>query len=445
MKKLIEARDSKEAELINLVEVLDTLDVSAEGFNDKFDRSKALHIEVKDLNEKIEEAREATETLKAVKESRNDLGVEDEDLGDKEAIVEVNEPALYRQEGVHSFIKDAYSSRRGDFSAQERLNSHQEYEARDVGTGAFTGLVVPQYLLDMYAPIARAGSAFYNAASKEQLPDFGNQIEISRITTGSTTAPQAAENTAVSETNIDDTLLTVPVNTIAGQQDVSRQALERGGASGFSLENVIFQDLLSAYYTTMDSQMWTGTGANGQHTGMIQVTGIGAISYTDASPTVAEAFPKLANAVQTVNSNRFAPATAIFMHPRRWGFFTAGVDSTNRPLVLPLGNNPDNAVGVGEAAKYGNVVGTLLGLPVITDANVQTNGGAGGNEDLLWAIKMDDLKVFEDGVMQLKFEETNAGNLTTKMVVYGYSAFASGRYPAGAAYVSGTGFVPPTF
>jgi hypothetical protein len=153
----------------------------------------------------------------------------------------------------------------------------------------------------------------------------------------------------------------------------------------------------------------------------------------------------LANAVQTVNSNRFAPATAIFMHPRRWGFFTAGVDSTNRPLVLPLGNNPDNAVGVGEAAKYGNVVGTLLGLPVITDANVQTNGGAGGNEDLLWAIKMDDLKVFEDGVMQLKFEETNAGNLTTKMVVYGYSAFASGRYPAGAAYVSGTGFVPPTF
>jgi HK97 family phage major capsid protein len=445
MKKLIEARDSKEAELINLVEVLDTLDVSAEGFNDKFDRSKALHIEVKDLNEKIEEAREATETLKAVKESRNDLGVEDEDLGDKEAIVEVNEPALYRQEGVHSFIKDAYSSRKGDFNAQERLNSHQEYEARDVGTGAFTGLVVPQYLLDMYAPIARAGSAFYNAASKEQLPDFGNQIEISRITTGSTTAPQAAENTAVSETNIDDTLLTVPVNTIAGQQDVSRQALERGGASGFSLENVIFQDLLSAYYTTMDSQMWTGTGANGQHTGMIQVTGIGAISYTDASPTVAEAFPKLANAVQTVNSNRFAPATAIFMHPRRWGFFTAGVDTTNRPLVLPIGNNPDNAVGVGEAAKYGNVVGTLLGLPVITDANVQTNGGAGNNEDLLWAIKLDDLKVFEDGVMQLKFEETNAGNLTTKMVVYGYSAFASGRYPAGAAYVSGTGFVPPTF
>ena len=38
MKKLIEARDSKVAELDTLVEELDTLEDSAEGFGDKFDR-----------------------------------------------------------------------------------------------------------------------------------------------------------------------------------------------------------------------------------------------------------------------------------------------------------------------------------------------------------------------------------------------------------------------
>jgi hypothetical protein len=32
----------------------------------------------------------------------------------------------------------------------------------------------------------------------------------------------------VSETDADDTLLTVDVRTIAGQQDLSRQAIERG-------------------------------------------------------------------------------------------------------------------------------------------------------------------------------------------------------------------------
>lgn len=443
MQKLKEARDSKVAELDGLVEELETLE-AGETFDTKFDRSKELHAEIKDLNIKIDEAREAAETLKAVKESRNALGVEDEDLGDKEAVVEVNEPNLYREGGDHSFISDAWAARSGDFKAQERLNKHQDFEARDVGTGAFTGLVVPQYLVDEYAPIARAGSPFYNAVPKKDLPAFGNKIEISRITTGSAAAEQATENSAVQETNMDDTLLTVNVDTIAGQQDVSRQALERGGQPGFSLENIIFQDLVAAYYTKLDNLMINGSGSSGQPKGISQVSGINQTTYTDASPTVAELYPKLADAVQEINSNRFAPATAILMHPRRWGFLTAGVDSSNRPLVLPAGNNPDNAAGVGEAAAYGQVVGSVLGLPVITDANIRTDLGA-GTEDAIYIAKVDDHIMFEDNLFQLKFEETNAGSLTTKMVVYGYVAFASGRYPKGISEIVGTGLIAPTF
>jgi len=443
LKKLIEAREAKVAELDGLVSELDEMEAGEE-FDSKFARSNKLHAEIKEMNEKIEEAREVAETLKAVKESRNALGVEDEDLGDKEAVVEVNEPNLYREGGDHSFIADAWAARSGDFKAQERLNKHQDFEARDVGTGAFTGLVVPQYLVDEYAPIARAGSPFYNAVPKKDLPAFGNKIEISRITTGSAAAEQASENSAVQETNMDDTLLTVNVDTIAGQQDVSRQALERGGQPGFSLENIIFQDLVAAYYTKLDNLMINGSGSSGQPRGISQVSGINQTTYTDASPTVAELYPKLADAVQEINSNRFAPATAILMHPRRWGFLTAGVDSSNRPLVLPAGNNPDNAAGVGEAAAYGQVVGSILGLPVITDANIRTDLGA-GTEDAIYIAKVDDHILFEDNLFQLKFEETNAGSLTTKMVVYGYVAFASGRYPQGISEIVGTGLIAPTF
>ena len=53
-------------------------------------------------------------------------------------------------------------------------------------------------------------------------------VDISRITTASSVALQAAETTAVSETNIDDTLLSIPVQTAAGQQTMSRQAIDRG-------------------------------------------------------------------------------------------------------------------------------------------------------------------------------------------------------------------------
>ena len=443
MKKLIEARDSKVAELDGLVAELDEMEASEE-FDAKFARSNELHAEVKELNEKIEEAREAAETLKAVKESRQELNVEDEDLGEKEAIVEVNEPDMYRKGGDHSFIADAWRSRQGDFKAQERIGKHQEHESRDIGTGAFTGLVVPQYLVDEFAPIARAGSPLYNAVPKKPLPDFGMKVEVSRITTGSAAAEQASQNSAIQETNMDDTLLTVNVDTVAGQQDVSRQALERGGQPGFSLENIIFQDLVSAYYTKLDNLMINGSGSSGQPLGISQVSGINQTTYTDASPTVAELYPKLADAVQEINSNRFAPATAIVMHPRRWGFLTAGVDTTNRPLVLPAGNNPDNAAGIGDAAAYGQVVGSVMGLPVITDANIRTDLGA-GTEDAIYIVKADDMILFEDGLFQLKFEETNAGSLTTKMVVYGYSAFASGRYPAGISEIVGTGLIAPTF
>ena len=444
MKKLIEAREAKVAELDGLVSELDEMEAGEE-FDGKFARSNELHAEIKDMNVKIDEAREAAETLKAVKESRNELGVEDEDLGDKEAVVEVNEPDMYRKGGEHSFISDAYAARSGDFKAQERLNKHQDFEARDVGTGAFTGLVVPQYLVDEYAPIARAGSAFYNAVPKKDLPAYGNKIEISRITTGSAAAEQASENSAVQETNMDDTLLTVNVDTVAGQQDVSRQALERGGQPGFSMENIIFQDLVAAYFGKLDQLMINGSGSSGQPLGIRNVSGINTVTYTDGTPTVGEAFPKLADAVQKVNANRFAPAQAIIMHPRRWGFFTAGVDGNSRPLVLPAGNNPDNAMGVGDAAAYGNVVGNLLGLPVITDANIVTDDGGGSNQDQIYVVKADDHILFEDNLFQLKFEETNAGSLTTKMVVYGYVAFASGRYPAGITKIQGTGLITPSF
>ena len=442
MKKLIEERDAKSAELNELVEEMDAMD-KGEELDAKIERSNELLVEIKDLNEKIEKDADLRKTLKQVEESRKSLNIKDEDIS--ETRMEVKEPDMYRKGGEHSFFADMYKAKfNNDYSASKRLAEHQEVSKRDVGTGAFTGLVVPQYMVEDYAPLARAGANFYNAVPKKELPAFGNKIEISRITTGSAAAEQASENSAVQETNMDDTLLTVNVDTVAGQQDVSKQALDRGGQPGFSMEEIIFQDLAAAYYTKLDNLLLNGSGSSGQPLGLTSVSGVNSVTYTDASPTVGELMPKLADAIQQVNSNRFAPATAIIMHPRRWGFLTAGLDSSNRPLVLPSGNAPQNAYGVGDAAKYG-IVGNLLGIPVITDANVATNFGTGTNEDEIYIVRAEDHILFEQDMFTAKFEETNAGSLTTKLVVYGYVAFASGRYPSGISVIGGTGLVTPTF
>jgi hypothetical protein len=64
-------------------------------------------------------------------------------------------------------------------------------------------------------------------------------VNISKVTTGTAVGYQAAENDTATETNIDDTLLTVNVNTIAGMQDVSKQAILRGA----NIEDVVLSDL----------------------------------------------------------------------------------------------------------------------------------------------------------------------------------------------------------
>lgn len=441
MEKLIELRDANAVELDALVTEMEEME-SGEELDAKLERSNVLVSEIKELNEKIKADADMRTTLKEVEESRKSLDIKDEDIS--ETRMEVKEPDMYRKGGDNSFFGDMYQARfNNDYNANKRLAEHQEVSKRDVGSGAFAGLVVPQYLVDDYAPLARAGANFYNAVPKRELPAYGNKVEISRITTGSTAAEQASENAAVDETNMDDTLLTVNVDTIAGQQDVSKQALERGGQPGFNLEDIIFQDLASAYFTKLDNLMINGSGSSGQPKGISQVSGINTVTYTDASPTVGELYPKLADALQKINSERFAPASAIIMHPRRWGFLTAGVDGSNRPLIVPNANAPQNAVGTGDVAKYG-AVGQILGVPVITDANIRTDLGA-GTEDAIYVVRAEDHILFEQDVFTAKFEETNAGSLTTKLVVYGYVAFASGRYPKGISAISGTGLIAPTF
>jgi hypothetical protein len=47
---------------------------------------------------------------------------------------------------------------------------------------------------------------------------------------------------------------------------------------------------------------------SGQHLGMLNASGINAITYTDGTPTVAELWPKEVDAVRQVAAQRFTGA-----------------------------------------------------------------------------------------------------------------------------------------
>lgn len=388
--------------------------------------------EIRDLDEQIKRHEELEARQAKAAEVRAETKI------DTAVSVVKSEPRTYHKESRNSFLADAYNAQfNGDYDARERLARHmneEKIERRDVTSANFAGLVVPQYLTDLAAPYARAGRPVADAARKHPLPAQGLTISISKVTTGSGVASQS-EGSAVQETNMDDTKLDISVTTYAGQQNVSRQALERGTG----IESLVMADLVSAYHTTLDAavvaELFSSAGQ--------------AVTYTDASPTVAELYPKLLDAVQKVQTTFFAGPNAIIMHPRRLAWVLAALDSSNRPLAVPSAAGPFNATAVGSGSvQYGNSGYAIAGLPVITDANVATNKGAGTDQDTIYVGNLQELHLWEEGdgsPMMLRFEQPKGAELDVTMIVYGYSAVTANRYPNAWAQINGTGLVAPTF
>jgi HK97 family phage major capsid protein len=354
--------------------------------------------------------------------------------------------------GRRSWFADQFNAQvRGDVTAGQRLSQY-EAENRATTTASYGGLVVPQYLVDLAALIARASRPFANTCMGLELPEQGMMFDIPRSTTGASVASQNGQNTIVQNTDEVWTDLQTNVATIAGQQDVSRQSLERGTPG---LDALVMQDLAAAYYAELDRQVINGSGAAGQLQGVLGTVGIGAATAYGAAITTAKFGSKVAGAATTVLTTRLLPASHLAVAPRRWGWLCAQVDSTGRPIIVPSQSERMNAVGSGDLNP--NTVGDTgfdwQGLRVVVDPNVPVNVGT-LNEDVSIAYRAADLLLFESGdgtPRQLRFEQTLGGQLTVKVVVYGYSAFSAGRYPTavaltgGADGTAGNGQIAPTF
>lgn len=337
-----------------------------------------------------------------------------------------------------SFQDVEASSRLARHMQEERVERAQ-YFSRAVGTGAFTGLTIPQYLTDLYAPATAALRPFADACNRHPLPDQGMSVNISRITTASTATLQAAENDAVSETNMDDTLLTANVQTAAGQQSISRQAIERGTG----IEDVVMSDLFARVATQLDTTL-----LNQATNGMTNVAT--AVSYTDANPTGAELYPKLLGAAAGAEAALLAMAkpNIAVMHSRRWYWLTSQMSAT-WPMVNWT-NLPVQAAGTANAgSSYNSGPRGVLpcGLEVIVDNNIATNLGTGTNEDEIYVVPSSECHLWEDpnAPMFIRAEQPKAANLGVLLVAYSYFAYTFGRYANGMQKVSGTGLVTPQF
>jgi hypothetical protein len=405
------------------------------GIEKKLATTQKLKVEEQEREARQKESR-ATETRKPAYDQVARVGREertyrpDQDPHGKQFLMDVSRQFLYQ---------DVEASHRLAQHMREERVERAEYLQRAVGTGAFSGLTVPQYLTDMYAPATANLRPFADACNRHPLPESGMSVNISRITTPASAGLQAAENTAVAEQDMDDTLLTVPVQTAAGQQTVSRQAIDRGTG----IEDVTMQDLFNRVATVLDSTL-----INQAATGLSAVAQ--ATTYTDDAPTGADLYPKILGAAAGVEANLLAmgrPTHAV-MHSRRWYWLSSQMAS-----VWPMinwSNVPVQAAGKADAASsYSSGPRGVLpcGLEVIVDNNIPTALGAGANEDELYVVPQSECHLWEDdnAPMFIRAEQAKAANLGVLLVAYSYFAYTFGRYTNGMQKVSGTGLATPQF
>jgi hypothetical protein len=348
------------------------------------------------------------------------------------------------------FLQDVVNMKLfGDMQATARLQRHMQeervergqYLERAAGTGAFSGLTVPQYLTEMYAPAVSNLQPFAEACNRHDLPASGMTVNISQITTATSVALQTSENSSVSNTDIDDTLLSINVQTAAGQQTLSRQAIERGTG----IEGVVMDDLFRRYAATKDSTL-----INQATTGLDAVSQ--AVSYADTTPTSAELWPKLLGAAAGVETALlgYGSADIAVMHSRRWFWMQSQLTNAwpliSQPGLGGLGNG--NSMGVSNGRDYGQGARGVLpsGLVVITDNNISTTKG-GGTEDRIYVASSQECHLWEDAnaPVFIRAEQPAAASLGVLLVLYGYFAYTFARYANSVQSIQGTGLAAPTF
>jgi HK97 family phage major capsid protein len=410
----------------------------------RFDQFKDA---IDDIDYQVRQARQEEQRAQRAGELAARYGQTGEQRDRGMLSVSSNEPTYRRHDPQSpSWIRDMVDvSLRSDPDAAERLrrnNREVAMETRALSTtdGAGGDFVPPLYMVQEFIRLARPGRVVANRVRNAPLPGGTDAITLPRLATGTAVAEQATQNTAVQNTDATTNSVTANVATIAGQQVVSVQLVEQ---SPINMDEELLRDLLADLAVKVDAFVINNNAAGKR--GLLNVTGANAITYTDASATVGELYPKLADAIQQISTTRYLPPDAIFMHPRRWAWILSAVDTQTRPLAVPAANAPQNVIAAVGSVTAEGFVGSMQGLPVFVDPNIPVTLGTGTNEDRIIVARTDDVVLYESAPRAEAFREPLAANLSILLRVYEYVALQSERYPKSLSVIGGTGLIPPVF
>ena len=355
----------------------------------------------------------------------------------------------HRGDNSPGYFQDLLHARRGDYNAAQRLqqnNSEVGFQSRALGNTGATGgsggeFAPPGWIESEYVKLARPGRVTADRFHKQDLPAGVSSVNVPKVATGTTVAPQTTQNTALAQTDITTVALSSGIITTGGKQVVSRQLLDQ---SPVAFDKVILEDLAADHARQLGTEAITGSGVNGQLRGFLTPASTSVITWTSASPTAQAFYGRLAQLQGQINGSRFKAPDAVVMHPRRWAWFASYVDASGRPLVVPTAGG-FNSMAVRDDNQSVGHVGQVLGMDVFTDANIPTTLGAGANQDVVLMMVSSDIFLWESPLQAEAFEAPYADSMGVLYRCFNYSALIPDRYLASLGQITGTGLTTPVF
>jgi HK97 family phage major capsid protein len=350
---------------------------------------------------------------------------------------------VYHERSEHSFFMDR-AKRNDDYDARQRLAQNADHVAEQTRAMANVAdhgddAVVPLFLQDKFEKARLQGAVTSGLTNQQPIPPTGDTITIPFQTGNASVAAltQAQSPNALSTTDPELDAATASVVEVGGTVDLLNFVVERGSL-GAGLDVVIANHLSELLADDEDQRVITAAIAD---------AGV-SVTYTTSTPTLADIYVKLADAIQQIHIDNKRPPSGIVVHPRRFAAWASELDSENRPLMVPMSvamNPLAMTSGDGAPVAYGFTGYSIHGVPIYTDVNIPTTGGAGTNQDTVlvcdWKQQYTWLgPVLVDRDSSLLFK--NSG-ITIRARRY-FATMCAHRADA-FGKITGTGLVAPTF
>jgi HK97 family phage prohead protease len=249
--------------------------------------------------------------------------------------------------------------------------------------------------------IANADRGAIDAISRATLPAAGMTFEIPKITTAPTVA-EVSEGSAISETDMASSFVSVSVKRYAGQQTFSVELLDRSSPAFF---DELVRQMEFAYAKATDEAVAGALATGGTDGGNRTFNAAGLLGF-------------VADGAASIYTNSLGFARSLVVSPSAWATIM-GLNDAGRPIYNAV--NPSNAGG---SVSVNSLRGNVAGLDLYVSRSFS---GVGDNSMII--ANPDAYTWYESPRLSLRTNVINTGQIDVSY--YGYGAIAT-KIGAGA-------------